>query len=104
MGGGFGEKINPVHIKDDPPASRYVSAGQRERKRSREDEEEEEEDERTEDVCRRGWPSTGFCAEMRKPLLRQSPIYQQRRGRGGREGGRDGGISSLLNTQKEEED
>ena len=71
-------------------------------KRSREDEEqeedeEEEEDERTEDVCRRRWLSTSFCAEMRKPLLRQSPIYQQRRGRGGREGRRH--IISIKHTE-----
>ena len=71
-------------------------------KRSREDEEqeedeEEEEDERTEDVCRRRRSSTSFCAEMRKPLLRQSPIYQQRRGRGGREGRRH--IISIKHTE-----
>ena len=71
-------------------------------KRSREDEEQEEdeheeEDERTEDVCRRRWSSTSFCAEMRKPLLRQSPLYQQRRGRGGREGRRH--IISIKHTE-----
>ncbi len=35
MEGGFGWKINPLHIKEDLPASRYVSAGQREKKRQR---------------------------------------------------------------------
>lgn len=59
-------KINPLHIKDDLPASRYVSAGQREKKETkRRRREMKEEEESIEEPM-------SFSYRKEKPLVRQS--------------------------------
>lgn len=65
------------------------------------EEEEEEEDERRGEEHRRGSTSVSFSAEMRNHY---SISHLSTSLLGGGEEGRDSGISSLLNTQEEEEE